>query len=536
MALPDGSVVPLDRLRADGGGFEAARNDSKKRGFIVFPQLDTRLEINAENRTEVLRKSRWLYDNNPTAKRIIRAVARMLGWVSPQPVSPDPEWNEMAKRAWRHNTESPRQFDRAGKYGFRSYVLNLNRLWLKDGDSLTTWVTGERGNSQIRCFEGHQIGNPRGFTLGQVGGFGPRHPEDRWFDGVYVGAENEQRAYRLIHPDDHSRATVIPANKAHLYTMWERPGQTRGIGALHAAIPDMHDITEILSDVKVGIKGSNLLAFYLKATEPGAQLPGTKGLGRNLKKYLLEDADGDGEEGGEDDPDDDFYLYEEVFGGGMVPKWEGFEPGVLHDERPNRNQIELFNWLIRAICLSLDIPPELLWEIGGLNGNTARVMSEEAQEALDTMRMEVVVPFAQRCWFHVIGTEIAAGRLRLPKVPKGMENFVGWWSVEWIPPRRKSIDRGREGRLNLEERRAMLRTLHTHYSEIQKDWTSETRQWLDEVEFILNEAEGRNWPEERLAKLEAMLLAGPAGVAVAGEGDGKGEQEEREDTEKEDED
>lgn len=525
--MPDGSTQPMAAF-GPAGGFEGADNTSTKRGYIVFPQLDTRQEINTANRTEILRKSRWLYNNHGLAKRLIRGIARMVGYMAPKPATPDKEWNALAKRYYEAHRNSAAAFDRAGKYNFKSYQLNLNRLWLKDGDSVTLWVEGEAGQSQVKCFEGHQIGSDIMHRFSR-----PKSGGRQWNDGVLVGRDNEHQAYRVIHPDDPAKGQTIPANLAHMHTMFERPGQPRGIGCLHHAVNHMMDITEIVSDVKVGIKTANLLGFYLSSTDQDASLPGSKGIQQTLRMHKARERKADGTEGEDgDEKNDDYVPYEDVFESGMIPKLPGWEAKVLHDARPNQNQVELLRWLVREVSLGLDISPEVVWDIGALNGNTSRMLAEDTQEVLDTIRMETLVPFCQRDWFNCIGAAVARGDLPMPKIPKQLDGIVGFWSVDWIPPKRKTIDRGREGRLNIEERKTLLRTLDQHYSEQQQDWTVETGQFLDEIETILDMAETKGWSEDRIQKLENMLLAPVQGAAVldsngGDDGESKGKKSEK---------
>ncbi|MHA1544616.1 MAG: phage portal protein [Alphaproteobacteria bacterium] len=511
--MEDGSFQNFSSF-GSGGGFEGARRGSSNRGYVVFPNLDTRKEINHSNRTEIMRKSRWLYDNNGLARRIIRGLARQLGYLSPKPTTPDRKWNSLAKKYFQLKTGTPQAFDASGKYGFNSYQLNLARLWLKDGDSLTVFAEGKDGSPQIKCFEGHQVGDMLKDRFNQFRKAKNRERARVWLDGALVGKDNEHHAYRIIHPDDPKRGSTVSAKVAHLYTLWERPGQPRGIGALHHAVNHMLDTAEILSDVKLGIKNSNQIGFYLKGRE-GAVKVGNKGIARDLRKQNVSRAD-DPTTTGDESSTDEGLPVEDVFGGSHIYQNADWEPHVLADPRPHPNNIDLLRWLVREVCLGLDFPPELIWEIGSLNGNTSRILNEDAQESLDSHRMELNLPFCQRTWFNVIGRGIALGELPEPVIPEDMEGLVGFWSVDWSAPPRKTIDRGREGRLNMEERSRMMRTLDRHFTETyQTDWTDETNQFLDEIETVLDMAEERDWPEERIRMLEKMLLNPPAGAANA---------------------
>lgn len=509
--LADGSFVPIGAF--NGGGFDGASHNSQMRGFIVFPDLETRNEINHSNRTEILRKSRWLYNNHGTARRIVRGLARQIGSMMPKPITPDRDWNTLAKKYFKAKTGTPAAFDVARKYSFSAYQTNLSRLWLKDGDSLTVFTEGNDGDPRIKCFEGHQIGDLLKDRFNRFRRQKSREMARQWLDGALIGKDNEHLAYRVLVPGDPSRSSVIPANKSHLFTLWERPGQVRGIGALHHAVNHLHDTTEITADLKLAIKNSAMLGFYLKGRE-GASRPGKSGIARNARHQAIPRRDDEGTEEDESTGNDELVTVEDMFSAGVIPSWADWEPGVLNDPRPHPNNIELLRWLIREICLGLDFPPELIWELGSLNGNVVRVLNEDVQESLDNHRMELTIPFCQRVWFHVIGHGIATGELPEPEIPEKFEGLVGWWSVEWSPPPRKTIDRGREGNLAMQERSRMMRTLDRHFTDLySSDWTDEGSQFLDEIDWILNQAEERQWPERRIRALEAMLLASPPGTS-----------------------
>jgi len=142
-----------------------------------------------------------------------------------------------------------------------------------------------------------------------------------------------------------------------------------------------------------------------------------------------------------------------------------------------------------------------------------RAIAEDCQESIDVIRMEVLVPFMQKLWFMVIGGAIARGELPEPEVDPSISRFVGFWTVDWIPTKRRTLDRGKEGKLNLDEIRTMVRTRSQHYAELQKDWTDESDQWLEEVSYILNKAEEMKWPEHRIRHLENILLTPSAGIS-----------------------
>jgi hypothetical protein len=96
-----------------------------------------------------------------------------------------------------------------------------------------------------------------------------------------------------------------------------------------------------------------------------------------------------------------------------------------------------------------------------------------------------------------------------------MPSDGNWTECKWVPPKRRSIDRGNEGRLNLEElAKPGVRTLERHHHELQQNWQLESIQWLDEYQFIMDQARAKGFGDMELASLQSMLLHAPAGVAA----------------------
>jgi hypothetical protein len=512
IVLPGGQVAPpaaFDGAFGNGGGFSGGERSSTSRGFIVFPTLDTSREINPSNRTEVMKKSRWLYNNDPLCKRFADGFARMMGWMMFQPATPDRQWNALVKRVALDLALSPQRFDRSGKFNFFTYQLLLSRLIVRDCDALNLATTGPDGGTQVLCVEAHQIANKV-----------DRSADPAFFDGVRTDGQGKHRAYSVVDPRDPKKGKVYQAGReSHLAVRYERAGQNRGMSAFHAIVNSMLDTREIENDITLGIKTRNLIGFYMAPRDGGndaPQLKGAKGLQTGLKQYRREVEYGTDDVAGEAEEN---LSYEEVFAGGNIPRMsDGFEPKVLESAQPHENEMAFLNWRVRKASLGFDIAPELLWDIGNLNGNTQRWLAADAQEMLEIRRMETLIPFCQWWWYHAIGAEIASGRMPEPVIPESMQNYVGWWSVNWIHPAKKTIDRGREGKLALDERRAMLRTLDEHFGEYQADWTQEAGQWLDEIVEIERMCRERSMPQWQIDAILKNLLAPPAGAAMPDSG------------------
>ena len=125
-AMPAVEVAPPQPSAWNSSGFAAA-NTSIKRGEVWWPDLDTRMELDAFSRNEILRRIRWLYANVGRVRRIVRGLAEMIGTLTPQAVSSDEDWNTLAENSFMAKMGAPNVFDVAGKLNFWTAQLQLNR-------------------------------------------------------------------------------------------------------------------------------------------------------------------------------------------------------------------------------------------------------------------------------------------------------------------------------------------------------------------------------------------------------------------------
>ncbi|MEM7696911.1 MAG: phage portal protein [Verrucomicrobiota bacterium] len=528
IVMPDGSMQPSESFfqRFGGGGasFTGAMN-TRDRGYIIFPELDTRKELTSFSRTELMRKARWFFNNDPRAKRLGRAIPRMVGALMPMPRSNDRDWVLESISRFRRHAMSPRLFDRAGKFNWVTYQRFITRRWMTDGELLSNFSRGKTGSTQVSAFEANRIGS---------GSDVPIHMQDRLFDGVTVDRGGAHLKYRIPDPDDPKKFTDLPASSSILSTAWERYGQHRGVTPFHPVITRMHDMREVTSDFMKQIKATSLFGFYLANSEKDVSPPGNRGIGAGVRSQYL---DAQGAEVSDKTDAKRVVTYEEAMASGAMPDYSGgWEPKILESANPTGNQMDLLKWFSREVAYTFDFPPELVFEIMSLNGNTQRYLKEDVQEVLEDLRGELLVPFCQAYWYMWMGNEIHNNGFREP------EDGI-WYLVDWAHPRKKSIDRGAEGRLNLEEMRTPgVRTLERHFGELQEDWRDNVDQWMDETDYMIESAHERDWSPAMIDRLKQSRVSAPAGVGgTAGPAgadseapDSKSEKEEVDDDEEDD--
>jgi len=138
-------------VRFASSGFEGA-NFSTRRGYIYFPTLETRREVDSYSRLELIRRARWLKRNTGFAKRCINAISNMVGFLTPRPLTSDREWNAAAEKLWRTRACSATTFDLSRRFNANSYQPLLTRTRLLDGDVLSVFTQGAAHTSPaLRC-------------------------------------------------------------------------------------------------------------------------------------------------------------------------------------------------------------------------------------------------------------------------------------------------------------------------------------------------------------------------------------------------
>lgn len=454
-------------------GFAGAAT-TRSRGFIYFPELDTRKEINAYTRVELMRRARWMYANLGFVKRILNGIPSMVvgTGLQPQPFTDDKEWNDLALRAFERRASSKVTFDVASKFNFAESQRAVTRWRLRDGDCSVALTESQAKRAQFAFYEAHQMGD--------------KARDDGWLDGVKCDRLGGAIAYRLL--GDGDAYADIPARDLIFLCDYERAGQNRGLTCLHAAVNHLLDTTEIFSFLKQGIKSSNRVGYYL--ADKGGPQPNVAGQMGHRQQITT----GDGNS----------ITVEKVYGdGGEVPKVPGGkELRLLADNRPSPNTLGFVDYLLRDIAWGTGFSVDLLWNISALGGANTRFVMADAQGRIDEEQQWLVDNYCTRVWIYTIAKEMKYGGLRRCTDPEWM------FKIGWIPPARRTVDFGKDGKLHLEQMKQGMLTFRRFYGWHALRWKSEIDQWLDEKAYIKEGAAERGLTM-------ADLYAGQAGIAKA---------------------
>ena len=440
-----------------GGNGHQGADFSRLRGMVYFPELDTRREITSFSRTEILRRSRFLYANYGSARRMINGLARMIAGtgLTYQAATTDTEWNALAEKAYERATRSKYLFDLGGRYtGGTSQQATL-RFRFRDGDCAQVFARDSAtGSARFAFYEGHQIGSNQ-LTADD--------DAEAWRDGVLHGPHNNPIAYRLL--GDNGTHTDIAAGACLFQCDYERGGQSRGLSALSHAINHLLDAAEITGYIKTGVKLSNRHGYWIE-TAAGATALSTAGSRAGGGPPIVK----------VNTPDGPINI-ERIVGGGEIPSLGAGQSIKFNGaSNPHPNQLTLLDYLIRDVAWGLPfggVSPELLWNITALGGANTRFVLADAQGFIDVGQQALVDDKQQPEMEMILACEMAAGRLRKCQDPE-------WWKALWIPPPRITVDFGRDGKLYLEQVKASALTFRRLHGWQGQDFDTEQDQWLRE--------------------------------------------------------
>lgn len=445
-------------LPVNVSGWDGARR-SERRGHLVWPTLDSKKELSAHERLEVMRKVRGAEANIGLVKRCVGGVSDLVGYLRPQAATENAEFNRAAEDAFNRRAGHPLAFDLAGRLDFFAWQSATKRARLRDGDALTVLASGAEGGGRVMLYEAHQIGNGR-----QARGERP----DNLTDGVFLDRWGGRAGFRILGDDGQTWKTV-PRDRSIYHGRADRVGRPREVSGMAHAVSNFLDMVEIVADTKHAIKVAALWGVAME-TQGTA---GGEAVSEDIRAWMEAGSDAPGAGGA-----GEVLTLESILRGGRV---QGLPGGskltTLQDTRPHPNQMALLAHLVRDIAWGLGIAPEVLWDMSGLNGTAARYLMADTRRFVENQQMELERD-CRRVWMYFLAKEVQAGRL---EIPAGLDR---WWDSRWIAQADLTIDRGREGKLEKELVESDLRTRQEYWGRQGKDWQEQERQISVEREFL----------------------------------------------------
>jgi len=399
---------------AKNAAYEAGELYQPGRTFIYLPTLEPRKELTNGTRSNIMRKARWLYNNNGFAARAVDGVARYVcgTGIVPAARSSDSSWNKQAEEMFEDACgREAFGFDAAGQVNFYEAQSFIVRHVAIDGDFFGQFIKSDNGRALVRFMGAEAIGNAS-TPLDQ----------SEWQDGVRTDKYGRPIQYRVIGQSDASRFTDVSSDDILHFRRPTRVGYTRSPSWLARAALHLHDMADILSFTKQSFKNASQIVNIIESPD-AMQI----GMGAALKKQ---------ETGSGSITLDKLYSQS-----GVLQLPPGSKLQQFKNEHPGSNFDPFMDFLARDIAWGIGVAPEILWNITKSGGANTRYVVADAQVFFNELQEWLINQFCRRFWKYWVWSEIQAGRLPLRD---------DWWRVDFITPSKTTVDFGRDTKAILE--------------------------------------------------------------------------------------
>ena len=380
-----------------------------------------------------------------------------------QAQSPDPVWNRAAEAyfaMWSPRCEVTRRFS------FEECQALVCRGMDIDGEYFIHKTRDAQGEPRIQLIESHRVGDQFG--------------SQETIDGVGLDAWGAPVFYRTL--EDNSKHRDLPAASVlHIH----EPEWAGGVRS-HPTI--QHSINHVIDEME-------LLALEKHAVKDNADVS------RILKTARGEiDDNGDFVVGGAvGSESSDPVSLQRIVGGKLVALKPDESLDSFQSNRPSPTFTGVLEYLRRDSALGM-IPFEFAADSSKVGGAGVRLVVAKADRRFSFRQMILESRLIKPIWAYVIGDAIARGFL--PPV-------AGWWKISSVPPKRVTVDAGREAQQNRADVEMGLKTLSDHFNEQGADFGEEIERRASDAKLILDTAAKYGVPVDMLWKPNGMPVTLP---------------------------
>jgi len=450
-------LPPVLVPKAWGSPFEAA-NWSPRRGTVPGASpTDARNELTPGVRTELVRKSRYLHKNSGFVRELVAnmAIYSTGDGIRVQAQSGNPTWNRAAEdyfALWSARCEITRRFS------FEECQALVCRGMDIDGEYFIHKTRDTEGEPRIQLIESHRIGDE----------FGSKDT----IDGVGLDAWGAPVFYRVLEDGGKARDLAAPSI-LHIHEP-EWAGGVRSHPSMQHSINHVLDEMELLALEKHAVKDNADVARILKTARGEIDDSGDFVVG------------GAGASNEASDP----VSLQRIVGGKLVALKPDESLDSFQSNRPSPTFTGFLEHLRRDSALGM-IPFEFAADSSKVGGAGVRLIVAKADRRFSFRQMILERRLIRPVWAYVIGDAINRGLL--PAI-------AGWWKISSVPPKRVTVDAGREAQQNRADVEMGLKTLSDHFQELGADFGEEIERRASDAKLILETATKYGVPVEMLWK------------------------------------
>jgi len=285
--------------------------------------------------------------------------------------------------------------------------------------------------------------------------------------------------YNVIKSDGTTR--LIPSNSiCHVYQP-EQVSGARAYSPLQHSINNLIDILEILSMEKLAVKTASDITRTISRENP--QFDGSTA---DFEAFGMRP---------QDYPNQVYDNPETVgsfIGGKILSLAPGEKLESFQSQRPN----DSFNGFIEHLnrdSASGFLPFEFSSDPTKAGGAAVRLVVSKAERCFGARQHMFMTRFLTPVYNYIIGSAIANGDIPAPKTDD-------WNRVNWVTPRRVTVDAGRESSANQRDIEMGLKTLSDHFAELGMNPVEEVRRRAADARLLIDTAKEFNVPVSMLYK------------------------------------
>lgn len=461
----------LLRLRADSS-YESANPSPRRRQVPGPTPTDARKELPSTTRRELLRRSRYLNKNSGFSREMVAdmAIYSTGDGIRPQAMSADGAWNTAAEEyfaRWATRAEITQRFSLEECQHLVCRGLDV------DGEYFVIKARDRFGGPRLQLVESHRVGP----GVGRVD----------TVDGILLDRVGAPLAYRIL-LDDGSTRDVPAGAVLHVFEPESVTG-VRQTPTLQHSINHLLDEMEMLALEKHAVKDNADIARIIKRAAGGLE----EGTDFTVNT-------GDAEAPAATDP----AVLQKIVGGKVVALQPGEALDSFQSNRPSPVFTGFLEHLKRDSAAGM-LPYEFVLDSSRVGGAGVRLIVAKADRRFSYRQMILIQRFLRPTWGYVIGDAIDRGELA---------PVVGWNRVEWVCPRRVTVDAGREAESHRRDVEMGLLSFSDHFAELGMDFREELERRARDARAILEAAARHGVPVDMIYRPSGTHSSAPATVAV----------------------